>query len=339
MDSKKRPTRNDVARLSGVSSAVVSYVINDGPRPVADRTRQKVLAAMEELGYRPNSTARAFRLQKTYSIGLLVPDISNPFFAELAREISEQATARKHAVFLNDSSNASLIEEKQIQFIADRQPDGVLVMGRTKQTDLTPLTSINIPVVAMDSAHNSTESISSVSINDYEAMTIGLQHLIDHGHTQIALITGLRGLPASDARLHAWHDITRLPIDSPLSVHAPYTRQGGFEACVKLLDSNTQFTALFAASDIQAIGALRALTSRGIQVPTECAVLSFDGTQEAEFSNPPLSVIQQPIQFIAKTALELLLDHPQTRKQILAAHTLLLRESCGCTFNHSINAQ
>ncbi|MDC4232246.1 LacI family transcriptional regulator [Actinomyces sp. B33] len=331
MNSMKRPTRDDVARLSGVSSAVVSYVLNDGPRPVSEQTRQKVLAAVRELDYRPNSAARAFRLQKSNSIGLLVPDISNPFFAELARAVREEASTYGYALILNDSGSTSSIEQDQIRFIAERQPDGVIIIGRTAQTDLSPLRLNRIPAVALD-ATETTIDIPTISIDDYTASLSGIDHLKQHGHTRIAMIAGPGGSAAADARVQAWQDVTGLRPNSGLLMRSEHSREAGFAACRSLLDSTTDFTALFVASDIQAIGALRALHEAGRRIPEDCATLSFDGTQEARFATPPLSVIEQPLSVMAAQAVSTLLGNSEKRgEHIVVTHSLRPRASCGCS--------
>ncbi|WP_022867425.1 LacI family DNA-binding transcriptional regulator [Schaalia vaccimaxillae] len=331
MDLHKRPTRDDVARRAGVSSAVVSYVLNNGPRPVADCTRQKVLDAVKELKYRPNSAARAFRLQKSNSIGLLVPDISNPFFAELARAVREAASAYGCALILNDSGSTSSITQDQIRFISEHQPDGVIIIGRTAQTNLEALRTNHIRCVALDAAQTDTH-IPTVSINNYVGALSGIEHLLQHGHDQIAMIAGSDRSIAADARIQAWHDATGIPITSPLLKRSDYSREGGLRACQELLESGLEFTALFVASDIQAVGALRALHEASIAVPRDCAIVSFDGTQEARFTTPPLTVIEQPLTTMAERALALLFENSKEKlSSVIVEHSLSIRDSCGCS--------
>lgn len=129
MERRRAPTRTDVARLAGVSTAVVSYVTNDGPRPVAAATREKVLAAMRELDYRPNAVARALRLQRAQAVGLVVPDVSNTYFGALARELSNQAFTAGYALLLGDSDDDPDRERAQIESLVSHQIDGLIIVS------------------------------------------------------------------------------------------------------------------------------------------------------------------------------------------------------------------
>ena len=328
---KKPPTRDDVARLAGVSSAVVSYVVNNGPRPVAKETKERVLEAMHSLNYQPNAAARAIRTGRTNIICLLVPDIANPFFAELAKITQNDASQRGYTLTIADTEGNPDKEATQIHSLAAQRPDGALVIGRTPEATLTPLIEMDIPVVALDHLDHDRD-ISTVSINNYQGALEGLEHLRQHGHTNIAFIGGPADTPAANARYQAWKDtLGSSAIDTKLAVTAPFSRQGGYAAAQTLLRSKASFSALLSSSDVQAIGAMHAFIQHGIDVPSQCAVLSFDGTEESAYSNPSLSVIQQPLQIMASSALDLLLNPKHTNSHQIVPHTLVRRASCGCT--------
>lgn len=335
-DGGRRPskaaTRDDVARHAGVSSAVVSYVLNDGPRPVAEATRRRVLDAVSALNYRPNAAARAFRLQRTSTLGLLVPDISNPFFAELAKAVQDRALERGYAVVFAGTENDPEREAKQIRFLAGRQVDGALIIGQTPGVDLSPFADAQVPFVTFDRFDGDRDT-PTVVIDDYLATRVGVEHLLGHGHTRIAYIGGTPNLPAARARRRAWADVVAaLGSDlTELAEEGAFSRAGGYRAAKSLLARRTGATALFVATDTQSVGALRALNEAGLRVPDDVAMLSFDGTEEAEFSSPPLSVIRQPLDTMASTALDLLLD-PDARAggiHRVVPHQLILRASCG----------
>ncbi|MFK4730532.1 LacI family DNA-binding transcriptional regulator [Agromyces mediolanus] len=351
-DAPRAATRDDVARLAGVSSAVVSYVLNDGPRPVAAATRARVLAAIAELGYRPNATARALRLRRTRTLALLVPDIGNPFFAELAKAVQAAAFARGHAVTYGDTEYDPERERAQLAALAERRPDGVLVIGGTPEL-LAPLHEAGIPLVTLDHpaehdpgagpgsvvpgsvAPGSVAPAPSVGIDDVAAARAGIRHLQEHGHERIALIAGPPGSPAARARRRAWTELVAPRLDPELAAAlvatAGYTREGGYLAAGELLDRAAAPSAVFVSADVQAIGALRAVAERGVRVPEDLAVLSFDGTTEAQFTSPPLSVIRQPLDAIAEAAVSLLLDRAGTvdARRILVPSELVPRDSCG----------
>lgn len=325
-------TRDDVARHAGVSSAVVSYVLNDGPRPVAEATRQRVLQAVSELNYRPNAAARAFRLQRTNTLGLLVPDISNPFFAELAKAVQDRALERGYAVVFAGTENDPVREAQQIRFLAGRQVDGALIIGQTPGAELSPFTDAQVPFVSFD-RFDGDRDIPTVVIDDYLAARVGVEHLRNHGHTRIAFIGGTPNLPAARARRRAWADVVADTGSDPeqLAVEGAFSRAGGYRAARELLSRPSRPTALFVATDTQSVGALRALNEAGLRVPDDLAMLSFDGTEEAEFSSPPLSVIRQPLDTMASTALDLLIDAGERAHGIhrVVPHQLILRASCG----------
>jgi len=335
-DAPRAATRNDVARLAGVSSAVVSYVLNDGPRPVAEPTRARVLAAIAELGYRPNAAARALRLRRTGTLALLVPDIGNPFFAELAKAVQTAAFGRGYAVTYGDTEYDPERERAQLAALAERQPDGILVIGGTPGL-LAPLLEAGLPVVTLDrsgapGSPADAPEVPSVGIDDEAAARAGIRHLQQHGHERIALIAGPHDSPAARARRRAWTELVAPAIGAgaldALVATAEYRREGGYRAALELLDRGGAPTAVFVSADVQAIGALRAFAERGVRVPHELAVLSFDGTSEAEFTSPPLSVIHQPLDAIAEAALGLLLDGA-TPGHVVVPHRLLARASCG----------
>jgi len=195
-------TRNDVARRARVSPGVVSYVLNDGPRPVAKETRKRVLDAVKELGYRPDGLARSLRIGRTRTLGLVLPDASNPFFAELARAIENAAYARGHAVMVCNSADDSTREHTYIQSLADRRIDGLILISATSSQDLSDVTGISIPVVALDRSPDESP-ISTIRSDNEHGAYLGATHLIGHGHRRIAFVGGT-DLGVTDARRRGW---------------------------------------------------------------------------------------------------------------------------------------
>lgn len=310
------PTRQDVARLSGVSSAVVSYVVNNGPRPVAAQTRERVLAAMRELGYRPNAVARALRLRRTNSVGLIVPDISNPYFGEFAKAIEDSAFERSYALTLVNTSNDPERETAQLASLIDRQVDGLLMISVRHYDDLAPVEAAGIPLVVVDQLDESA-TVPTVVIDNYGGARAGVEHLLALGHRRVAMICGPSDLPGSVSRQRGWQDALS---DAGFEPHdgdrviAPFTREGGLDAAMRLLDRSDRAHALFVSADIQAVGAVRACHALGLRIPEDVAVVSFDGTKESEFTTPALTVVRQPIELIARTAMDMLLGKDDVAK-------------------------
>ena len=335
MPKSARPTRNDVAKLSGVSTAVVSYVLNDGPRPVAPATRSRVLEAMKELNYRPNAAARALTLQRTNVLGLLVPDISNPFFAEFGQVVQEAAFSRGYALLLGDTRSDPARERAQIQSIIERQVDGLIIFGVQDLELVEVIIDEQVSLVSMDWQLNE-KPIPTVMVDDYRASREAVAHLLAHGHRDVDFIGGPQDLLVSRDRYRGWRDelIEHAPdadIDR-LAYNSPYTREGGASIAERIISSESRPTSLFVASDVQAVGVLHALCEADVKVPEDLAIVSFDGTRESEFSNPPLTSVKLPMQQMADLAIEKVLGEEAALVQThsIVEHSLLLRRSCGC---------
>lgn len=323
-------TRRDVARLAGVSTAVVSYVTNGGPRPVAAGTRQRVLDAIAELGYHPNSSARALRLGRTHTLALLVPAITNPFFAELAGELQRAAHAAGYALQFADVGSGMDRADEQISALIERQVDGIMTIGLDAEIDLAPALDRGIAVVALDRfAHKA--DVPTVAIDDRSAAADGVRHLVEHGHSRIAMLAGPRGAPASEARVQGWAQALDATLSDlgDLLFHAEFSHERGREAAREVLERATGATALFVASDIQAVGVVHELNTRGIDVPDELALMGFDGTPESAYCWPSLSTVRQPVETMADTALAMVTGARPSAHHVVE-HAVVARSSCGC---------
>jgi LacI family transcriptional regulator len=326
-----RANRQDVARLAGVSTAVVSYVINSGPRPVAPATRARVLAAMEELAYRPNAAARALKLARTNVIGLAVNDITNPFFAEFAGYLQNIAYDSGYAVMIANIGQDGSWESGQLQSMVDREVDGVIAFGLHSSSALSSLKAAGVATVSMDWAMHD-ESVGTVAIDDYAATRTALDHLIEHGHEEVAFIGGL-GDPT--LRHRSWRDAMRSRVSprrlAELQERDEFNERGGYRAALRLLDGErVRPTALFVSSDVQAFGVLRAAYEAKVAIPDDLAIISFDGTVASRFTCPALSAVQLPLESMAIHSFGKLVDRDgQTESRTTLPHTLVIRESCG----------
>lgn len=326
----KRANRQDVARLAGVSTAVVSYVINDGPRPVAAATKAKVLEAMHVLSYRPNATARALKLQRTNVIGLLVRDITNPYFSELASAIQDHAHRAGYAIMIGTSGQGGVEETAEFQNLLDRQVDGIAVYGIRRDETLAAIERSGARVVSLD-WHLDRPGVPSVGIDDFGAAREAVEHLLQHGYNEVGLIAGR---DSADLREQAWADAMGIRISperlTELRVFGDYTLEGGYEAALALLRLPEPPRAIFVSSDVQAIGALRAAHSQGIRVPQDLALISIDGTDAGKFAFPSLSAIELPFAEIAEYIVGVLTSRSAPATGQVFEHLLVRGESCGC---------
>jgi LacI family transcriptional regulator len=324
-------TRADVARLAGVSSAVVSYVVNDGPRPVAPATAARVREAIELLGYRPNPSARALKLGTTGMLGLVVPDSSNPFYAELALEVERVATDRGLALLVASSNSDLELESRLIADLAARQVDGLLVSGAAGPRPDTPgARGLSAPIVYLDCP---------VAVGGHTTFTSdgegGAAMLVDHllrahRHRTVALLMGTSAQSWLDGREVGWQAALRAAgaPDAPL-VRAPFSRQGGYQGGLRLLSTRGRPTAVFASSDLQGVGLLRAAHELGIRVPEELAVVAYDGTSESEYCWPPLTCARQRIGDIAEAAVHAIVAAEEPSHRVFDLD-FVIRRSCGC---------
>lgn len=325
-------TRADVARHAGVSTAVVSFVVNAGPKPVSEATRQRVLAAVEQLGYRPNRTARALSLGSTKTLGLVVPDITNPFFAEYTRELQQAAAELGYALLMTAGGPGADGHLRSMLDLCDRQIDGLIVARATAVGRLEELRrrGAHQPVVIIDAAAP-VAGYAAVGPDAAEGMAMAVGHLVGvHRHRNVALVIGEGVDPDADRReagwqqAHAGHDRRPGPV-----ARTAFTRDGGYRAGLELLRRADRPTAVVTSSDLQAIGLLTACSDLRLRVPEDVAVVSFDGSEETRFSGPPLTTARQPVAAMAAAALDLVVN------QLAPTHLtfpmeLLVRRSCGC---------
>ena len=334
MSKTERVTRDEVARVAGTSTAVVSYVINNGPRPVSDSTRNKVLAAIEQTRYRPNGIAKALAAGSSRTYGLIVPNISNPFFAAIVHAVEDEIFDAGMVLLLGDAAESKEREEEILSIFQQHQVDGLLFIGTDNHPHVRSIARTGTPVVVLDRVDEDNLA-ASVVVDNVAGAVAATEHLIGHGYRDIAFIGGPDGLSTSADRKAGWlsaMSAAGLETSSEWIVEADFSKAGGLDAGRRLLAQAHLPRAVFAANDQQAIGLLRVAYETGIRVPQDLAVFTFDGTMDAEFSAPPLSTIRQPIEEIAKSAVRLLLNPDASgSNRITCQFELVLRRSCGCT--------
>ncbi len=323
----RRATRADVARYAGVSSAVVSYTVNSGPRHVAPATRARVLEAIRVLGYRPNAAARTLKVGLTKMFGVIVPDSSNPFFAQLGRALEDAAATNGYALIMVNFDGPPDDVAGGIRSLALRQVDGMLVSAQVSLPILSAIAETGIRTVLLNQ-FVAVDGIPAIGPDLYQGAAEAVRHLIWHGHTRIGYVGELG---PGDQRQRGWRDAlvaAGIPI-GPMEP-AGYSREGGYAAGQALLARDDRPTAIFASSDMQALGVLRALHEGEINIPGEIAVVGFDGSPESEYSWPALTTVRQPVTDMAREAIDRLLAPVESSEFTLHTTTLIVRQSCGC---------
>lgn len=320
-----------VARYAGVSSAVVSYVVNDGPRGVAPETARRVREAIEVLGYRPNSSARALRTGRTGILGVVLPGTSSPFFGEYADALHAAADTVGIGLLTAGSGGTAIREAEAVEQMARRDVDGLIVATSITPSDVPRLSYPRLPTVLVDCPFP-VPGYATIGPDAAAGALQVVEHLlVVHGHESVAHVAGGGASSEPDSRQSGWAEAHRRHGRPPgRVVVGDYTRAGGRRSCLDLLAAGPRPSAIFVSSDQQADGVLRALAEAGLRVPDDVAVVSFDGTDQSAYTSPPLTVSRQPIQAMATSAVETALDTAGARHRTFAMD-LVIRRSCGCS--------
>ncbi len=332
-------TIRDVAERAGVSISTVSRVIT-GSVPVDPTTAERVHEAVAALGYRPNLLARSFRRRITHTIGLLVPDNSNPFFAEAARVIEDAGFAEGYSVILCNSDLSEVKQATYLDVLLAKRVDGLILVssGLIAVGDgLDPMRRVfdaGVPCVAVDRDLGEL-TIDQVLVDNEQGGYLAGRYLMGLGHRRVACITGPSELTPSAGRIAGFRramaeaGITLAP-DATVPGNGRY--DGGAAAAVEMLRRGVPFTALFAFNDLTAIGAIGALQRAGRRVPDDVSVVGFDDVPQASALFPALTTVAQPIAEMGRASVRLLLDRIAHRgapcARVTLTTTLVERESC-----------
>jgi len=303
-------TIRDVAKKAGVSVATVSHVIN-GTRKVAPETEARVRRAMEALGYQPNAIAQSLRKRTTYAIGILVSDITNPFFATLVRGAEDAALEAGYSVIMCNSDEDPQKEDMYIRALWRRRIDGMLIAPTRDGTSpaLQELVRRKLPFVFVDRKAKGIEADAVLSDNIGGAY-LATKHLIERGHKRIGIVLGIPGATTTEERLLGYRQAleeTGLPFTEDLVVWGGYRMEGGRKACAQLLSLSDPPTAIFSTNNLMTVGVLQELSHRSIKIPEEVAVVGFDDLEWAEIVYPPLTVVAQRPYEIGYQAFKILL--------------------------------
>ncbi|MEU7864578.1 LacI family DNA-binding transcriptional regulator [Nonomuraea sp. NPDC049141] len=317
-------TYADVAKRAGTSTAVVSYVLNDGPRNVAPATRERVLTAAAELGYRRNRIARALRSGRTGLVGVLTPDATIPYFGELNRAIVRALGDADRFALVSYAAVSGRSERQAIEALLSAQVDGLLITAFWPDQELP--VEIDVPVVYVHHKPDRVEGLLVESDNTH-SVRAAVEHLRGHGHGSPAFWGGPDDVGPTGERTRTW---AALVGDDRTLYRSGY---GSGEAAAEFRRQHrlgTLARSLVVASDVQALGILSAAYQLGVRIPEDLAVISLDGSAETAFTAPPLTVVRQPVESMAARAVGLLTGHPDGGDSL---GSLIVRASCGCDYD------
>lgn len=306
----KNITIKDIARRASVSVATVSYVLND-TRYVSPELRARVIEAIEELGYRPNLVARSLRQSRTKTIGLIVPDNSNPFFAEIAKGVEDSGFNVGYSVILCNSNAMPERELAYLEMLSAKQVDGIIFIATTAEIrHIRPLVEGGIPAVIFY-RDSSDMDVDRFMIDNHQAGYLATEHLIQLGHEHIACIQPASATTPSALRVTGFRralEVHGLSCDEALMPRGDNLISGGQRIGAQLLASGRKFTAVYAGNDAMAIGCIRALRDHGVRVPDDVSVIGTDDIMLASVFEPSLSTIAQPKYEAGRQAVDMLMD-------------------------------
>ncbi|PLZ03982.1 LacI family transcriptional regulator [Burkholderia sp. WAC0059] len=329
-------TIKDVAAAAGVSFTTVSHVVNNS-RPVSAVARAKVEQAIRELKYVPSAVARSLKARSTATVGLVVPNGTNPYFAELARGVEDGCARKGYCVFFCNSDDDPAKQRNYLRVLQEKRIDGLIVASAGDDEVLAQtLAGAQEPLVVVD---RNIEGLAAdlVQIDHERGAWLATRHLLDLGHVRIGCITGPVTKAVSAMRVHGFLRAMAgrgIEIEPGAIVESDFSAQGGYYAAAQLFDTMRP-SAIFASDDMMGIGALRAAAERGLNVPRDCSIIGFDDIELGRFTYPALSTVGQPARALGELAAQTLIERISGAKRALktpmrrrvAAPKLIVRES------------
>jgi LacI family transcriptional regulator len=330
---KRRVTIEDVARAAGVSRQTVSRAINNKGE-ISPTTLKRVMDAVQMLGYRPSGVARGLATQHTRTIGLVVPDITNPFFPEIARGVQDVARSKDYSVFLCNTDESPQEELQVLRSLAAQPVDGIILFGsRISDDDLAAFADCYRPLIVLNRFLKH-PGVSLILVDNHRGARLAVDYLVNQGHTAIGMLAGPLTSPSSAQRVEGFCQAMAargLSTTDDWILSCPPTIEGGYEVVQRLLAQHPQVTALFAYNDLVALGAIQACNDVGRYVPGECAVIGFDDIRMASMVSPSLASVRVDKYDLGRQAahglLAMLEDPDTTFPPIRVGVELVIRES------------
>jgi len=316
-------TIKDVALRAGVSVTTVSHVVND-TRHVSAKGRERVELAIRELGYVPNAMARSLKSNTTSTLGMLIPNSSNPYFAEIVRIIEDRCFGAGYTLILCNTDDEPHRQSVYLQVLAERRIDGLIVVSTGDDDSLArQLNGLKVPTVLLD-REIADPHCDLVETAHMQGGLLAVRHLLSLGHRRIACIGGPQGVSPSEQRIAGWRmalaesgNSTGAADADALLWRGGFTSQGGYEAMHAILRAGTNDipSAVFVCNDLMAIGALRAAHESGVRVPDELSIVGFDDIELSAYTSPALTTVAQPKERIGALAVDMLLERVGGRRR------------------------
>jgi len=328
------PTIKDVAELAGVHPSTVSRVINNDSR-ISEKTKEKVILIINKLGYTPNAIARGLKTKRTYTLGILIPDITNPFFAEIARGVEDAANKKNFNVILCNTDGKLKKENTYLQILRGKRVDGLILgTAHIKDKSILELERKKFPYILVCRGIKELGK-NCVIVDDVEGGIMATEYLIKLGHRRIAHITGPLKTRSALNRLKGYKlALKKYEIEyrEELVGEGDFRIKGGYQVMKRFLKLAEPPTAIFAANDLLALGAMQAIQKKKYHVPKDFSIIGFDDIKLASFVHPALTTIRQPMLEMGALAVKMLLkiieEGEFNQRKIVLKPKLIIRESC-----------
>jgi LacI family transcriptional regulator len=325
-------TLHDLARELNLSIATISRALSR-PENVAPLTRQRVLAAVHRHNYTPNGTTRSLRTQQTRTIGVVVSDIRNSFFAAVVKAIEDEARANGYTVLICNADEDRAKEEAALQLLLDRKVSGVINCSTGANLDLLRTFQRSGAVLVDFDRESGLNNVDTVVVDNRRGAELATQHLVDLGHREIATVAGPQHLSNARGRLAGFKDTLRkngIGLKKAYIQYGNFRQESGFLAAEKLHSLDRPPTALFVANMEMAAGVIAFVRDKAVSIPQEISIVSFDDPLWARYMDPPLTVVSQPVESMGKCTMELLLARLRGGKPvetIVFTPELIIRQS------------
>ncbi len=328
-------TLKDIARMAEVSTATVSKIVNQKDKKISDKTRNKVLALIKEYNYVPNRVAASMVTKRTHSIGLLIPDIANPFFPELARGVEDLANHNGYHVILCNSDNDLAKEEAYFEMLQEKMVDGIIFTSSSrKRTVLRGLSRINVPIITVDRDIEGLKTQGKIIVDNESGAYDAVKYMISRGYKNILHLSGpLTSKPSRDRKqgyIRAFKE-ANLQINEDLLIEGHYTFDWGYKGINQIFNQGLSFDSVFCGNDLIALGALKAINEHGFEVPKDFGIVGFDDINMTMMIQPQLTTVHQPNYQMGYQAADMLIKIIEKKvvsnsNQILKTE-LIIRES------------
>ncbi len=329
-------TIRDVARLANVHPGTVSRALNpETSGLVNEETAERVVRAAEELGYRPNPIARGLKTNRSYTIGVLIPDITNPLFPPILRGIEDRLDEAGYTALIANTDNDAERERSHLEAMHVRQVDGFIsATARLDRQLIADVRARGRPLVLVNRSFED-GTVTAVAVDDQRGIRLAVEHVVGLGHERIGHVAGPQNTPTGQRRaesfVHAMADAGLPVLEAQTKFSDSFTEAEGARLCAQLLDDRPELTAIVAANDLLAIGCYDVLELRGLQCPQDMSIIGFNDIPLVNHLRPPLTTVRVPQRQIGNVAAELLLKRlsggSRKDREILLEPTLIVRGS------------